>query len=207
MTRSSSRDHTLADLSDPRLERLLCEWANLLFPFPIVHYSADEAKQFHDAIDGLHKKYKPGANLGRRVFGEHEGSELVGDLWLGSFLRLAWNAKDLRTREWYLYKMRDGHNKMARRRRMTPDEWLQDRQQEVNADSEANAPPPKTLLVEQAIYFFQRKARRARRCANVECPAPYFFAKKRNQRYCTDDCAIPAALAVKRRWWAKHRAK
>jgi len=90
---------------------------------------------------------------------------------------------------------------------MNSDEWLQDRLQEVNADSEANAPPPMNLLVEEAIDFFRQHARRARRCLNVECPAPYFFAKKRNQRYCSVKCANPAALAVKRRWAAKHRAE
>jgi hypothetical protein len=45
---------------------------------------------------------------------------------------------------------------------------------------------------------------RARYCANPECPAPYFFVKRKNQRYCSEICAAPAQRELKRKWWAKH---
>jgi hypothetical protein len=199
-------DQTLAGISKPRLERLLCDWANLQFPFPLVDYTAQQLKEFADVTDLLHKRYKPGAFFGRRVFGEDEGCELVGDLWLGGFLRAAWNTSDVRTREWYLFRLRDGANKILRRRRMSSDEWLQDRLSEARVDSEANAPPP-LHLIECAVVYFQRNAPRARRCANAECVTPLFFAAKRNTRYCSVQCGRPSKLGSKRKWWAKNRAK
>jgi hypothetical protein len=45
---------------------------------------------------------------------------------------------------------------------------------------------------------------RMRYCLNPECPAPYFFAKKRRQRYCTEECAGAGQRELKRAWWAEH---
>jgi hypothetical protein len=42
-------------------------------------------------------------------------------------------------------------------------------------------------------------------CRNVDCPAPYFIASRRDQKFCTDVCALPAKKAAKLRWWHKHR--
>jgi len=42
-------------------------------------------------------------------------------------------------------------------------------------------------------------------CRNPECPAPYFFARRRDQRYCSAVCAGPAKKAAKLRWWHKHK--
>ena len=64
-------------------------------------------------------------------------------------------------------------------------------------------PPPLTLFM-QALLYFLRQADRARRCANPDCPAPYFFAKHRAQKFCTEDCALPAQREWKRRWWGNH---
>lgn len=64
-------------------------------------------------------------------------------------------------------------------------------------------PPPLTLFM-QAVLFMLRQADRARRCANPDCPAPYFFAKRRGQRFCITECAVPAQHESKRRWWNEH---
>jgi hypothetical protein len=45
---------------------------------------------------------------------------------------------------------------------------------------------------------------RMRRCANFECPAPYFIARRLTQKYCADACAQPAQKESKRRWWREH---
>jgi hypothetical protein len=45
---------------------------------------------------------------------------------------------------------------------------------------------------------------RMRYCLNPECPAPYFFAKKRRQKYCTEECAGAGQRESKRIWWAEH---
>ena len=40
-------------------------------------------------------------------------------------------------------------------------------------------------------------------CRNPGCPAPYFFARRHDQRYCSSVCAGPAKRAAKLRWWHK----
>jgi hypothetical protein len=42
-----------------------------------------------------------------------------------------------------------------------------------------------------------------RRCGNPDCPAPRFIAKRKDQIFCTSDCA---ALIAKRRWWSVNGA-
>ncbi len=59
-------------------------------------------------------------------------------------------------------------------------------------------PPPKTLF-EDAAFRFHRVAAFARHCANPECPAPYFIAKKKSYRYCATKCAASGEREAKRR--------
>jgi len=40
-------------------------------------------------------------------------------------------------------------------------------------------------------------------CRNDQCAAPYFFRRRRDQRFCSQDCAWPAQKAAKLRWWNK----
>jgi len=44
-------------------------------------------------------------------------------------------------------------------------------------------------------------------CWNPKCPAPYFLAKRRDQKYCSDICTTPAKRAAKLKWWHEHRGK
>jgi hypothetical protein len=69
-------------------------------------------------------------------------------------------------------------------------------------------PPPQTPF-EQAAFQFHRVAARARHCNNFDCPAPYFFARRKGQKYCTPKCAGVGEREAKRRWWHenKHRIR
>ena len=49
-----------------------------------------------------------------------------------------------------------------------------------------------------------KNAELTRYCGNPECPAPYFFAARRSQKYCSTDCSEPAQRASARKWWRKH---
>jgi len=60
---------------------------------------------------------------------------------------------------------------------------------------------------QSAIYCLFRKSALAKVCANPDCPARYFVAKKATQRYCSDKCAEVFQRAWKRRWWAEHGDK
>lgn len=68
----------------------------------------------------------------------------------------------------------------------------------------------KMWIVSEADAFGQVLLRavdvadRMRRCPTPACPAPYFIAQRRSQRYCSDACALPAQREFKRIWWREH---
>lgn len=70
-----------------------------------------------------------------------------------------------------------------------------------------------TWLVDQSVDGFLLVLLRAlhiveqmRYCANPTCPTPYFIAKKRRQKYCSEECALPAQREFKKAWWSEHGA-
>jgi hypothetical protein len=67
-------------------------------------------------------------------------------------------------------------------------------------------PPAQPTRLEAAFYYLGQHMEHARHCANPECAAPYFFATKKNQKYCSSECAEPARRASKLRWWNDNRA-
>jgi hypothetical protein len=44
-------------------------------------------------------------------------------------------------------------------------------------------------------------------CQNPDCPARYFIADRRTQKFCSEKCAGPAQREAKRRWWSEHGNK
>ena len=58
-----------------------------------------------------------------------------------------------------------------------------------------------------AIWQAAKLSDRLRVCANGTCPAPYFVARNRNQKFCSAACAGPSIRASKREWWAAERAR
>ena len=67
--------------------------------------------------------------------------------------------------------------------------------------------PRRSTLPAVLIFGCLTYADRLTFCRNQECPASYFLAKRRDQKYCSDICATPAKRAAKRDWWSKHRGK
>lgn len=68
-------------------------------------------------------------------------------------------------------------------------------------------PKPYILLKAQTLWQYLctllafHSVGELRLCQNPDCPAPRFIARRKDQVYCSSDCA---ALLAKRRWWAKH---
>jgi hypothetical protein len=56
------------------------------------------------------------------------------------------------------------------------------------------------LVLLRALHIVEQM----RYCTNPTCPTPYFIAKKRRQKYCSEDCALPAQREFKRAWWDAH---
>jgi hypothetical protein len=42
-------------------------------------------------------------------------------------------------------------------------------------------------------------------CSNKDCRARYFVAARKDQKFCSPECAEPARLAAKRKWWNANR--
>lgn len=59
---------------------------------------------------------------------------------------------------------------------------------------------PRTEL-QAACYALLQKSSLAKFCANPDCPAPYFIAKRATQRYCSPDCLKPFQKQAKLDWW------
>lgn len=113
-------------------------------------------------------------------------------------LRTTWRESDLRRRDWLAFRLRD--QLMAR-----ADPRFVRAIGVINGpavDLIDRLPPPSPF--EQAIMYLLKSADRARYCANPDCPAPYFLAKRRSQKYCSDACSKPAQKEFKRRWWDEH---
>ncbi len=108
-------------------------------------------------------------------------------------LRAAWDAPDSRHRLWWLYRAREQyHNAMNE---TLPPEFT-------------TTDVPEPTAFEATVFHFQMKlADKARHCLNPICPAPYFFAVKKGQKYCSPECALPAQQESKRLWWQRNRAK
>lgn len=99
-------------------------------------------------------------------------------------IQLAIDAADERSRDWHLFQMRLYYFTVT--------------------NPKAVGVPPLTAF-ERAVYHFQRIAHKAKHCQNPECPAPYFLAKKKGQKYCTEDCAADSQKEYKRKWWNENR--
>jgi hypothetical protein len=125
-------------------------------------------------------------------------------LWLGQIiqvrdaLRAIWREPDVRRREWLTFRVREHLMAKTDPRFMHAEGVISG--PEVNLID--RLPPPSPF--EQVIMQLLKSADRARYCASPDCPAPYFLAKRRSQKYCSDACSKPAQSEFKRRWWAEH---
>lgn len=118
-------------------------------------------------------------------------------------LRKAWDAPDARSREWYCFQLRARFWRWEKR----DDQGLQALLQDPNVRAIYEDAPPETPFEAVMFYFSSVIGSRAKHCANSTCPAPYFIAQKRAQKYCSAKCTGPAQREAKRRWWAKRPKK
>jgi hypothetical protein len=129
---------------------------------------------------------------------------VIGDRFLTEILRRAWNSSDAREREWCCFRLREVYSSMVRRHDMTP-EQREKEDLDVTVTGPRYLAPPISAF-EAAVFHFQH-SKRARRCRNAECFAPYFFASKRGQEFCSIACARPVRLESQRRWWHENKGR
>jgi hypothetical protein len=186
-------DHFLArKLTPHRMDSLLTDWVNVRTEKPdkaynpamkaLIDRSDDEIKRLVTKYSDFFASRPPSQSLWEWVFR------------VQVFLRLAWDAPDLRQRDWFIHEARREYYSQAI---LKP----------IHLDATGGlitSPPPLTPF-ERVMDRFSRIADRARHCANPECPSRYFFAVKRGQKYCTETCAAPARREQNRRWWRENR--
>jgi len=130
-------------------------------------------------------------------------------------LAMAWDRTDLRGFEWYTWKAQREYEFQAASARhgVTSSHLARRPGDDVDVEAikaaiiESEEPPATITRIEAAIFHLRQNRKRALHCPNPDCPAPYFFASKKGQKYCSPECAKPAQRESKRRWWAEHRAK
>ncbi len=111
--------------------------------------------------------------------------------WMRALLRGIWDTPDARRREFLAVLI---HATCLRLRR-NPLWLVSPGLATVNA-----VPGP----FEQVLMHMFRSTDLMRRCGNDDCPAPYFFAMRRSQKYCSEKCSGPSKREAKKRWWAEH---
>ena len=152
---------------------------------------------------------------------------------IATLLREGWSASDPRRREWYFIRARLAyHVEMESLRdaieNMSGHQDVREISEQVVRPT-GSVPSVKTdprdemqfafliglLLLpevpltsfEAAMFHLQTQlADSLRRCPNPTCPAPYFFATKKGQKFCSTVCAAPAQRESKRKWWRENRA-
>ena len=144
-------------------------------------------------------------------------------VWMQRYLRAAWEAHNDRHRAWHLHEMRRRYSHSSAMVPLHPLLPLQ----ALPLPSDVTPPlpmtpkdvpafekawkeffdPPKITPFESALFYFQSViGNRAKYCGHTDCPAPYFIANKRWQKFCSEECAGPANRESKRKWWNDHRA-
>lgn len=180
------RDKALARITPAEAKRFLTEFANL----------SDESverfqKRFGDLLprgpSGGFKFHMSDNSISYYTEEEIKKSKEDTILELRNQVRRVWIEPDLRTKRYGVF--------LLWKAAMFTLTW---------AEQEIPDGLPEPSPFEQAIQLLIDAADLVRYCGNPECFTPYFFASRRNQKYCSDACAKPAQREFKRQWWAEH---
>jgi hypothetical protein len=189
----------LGVLSEKRAEAFLLDCANL--------ESTPQSKE--SDLRRLSKRYADFVSCPARAAHRLELSSAFG--FLALLLQKGWDAPTLRERVWFF---RDAES-FSRRLTAKDAEWGRWITGHASPDYPATTrvityrfinPPAHPTALEAVFHYLWQHMERALHCANPECPAPYFFTTKKNQKYCSLECAQPAQRASKLRWWNDNRA-
>jgi hypothetical protein len=197
---------TLAKFSPMQLERFLVEMANL-------RVDLDAIRRFRERFATFIPPYDPGwldklvakkEGLAKKLSKLPSGvslDEIEDSAWIVTLLLMLqniWTEPDPRQKEWGVFAFRYALYKYE------DDALTASNLFGILLDPSMSFRVPPPTPFEQALSYLVKLSDKARYCANVECPAPYFFVQRKNQRYCSEICAAPAQRELKRKWWAEY---
>ena len=196
---------TLAKYSPKQLERFLVELANLQVDVDAARRFRERFAAFippHDEewIAGLLENHEEIAEQIHRL-PNITVEEMGENAWVATLklmLNDLWAEPDLRQKEWGVFAFRYALYKWGDR------SLKGDNLFKILYDPAKRFRVPPPTPFELALSHLVKAGDRARYCANPECPAPYFFVTRKNQRYCSEICAAPAQRELNRKWWAEH---
>ena len=138
------------------------------------------------------------ADGGRPEWSEDDLLQRYWLLPLRDAIRAIWDAPDLLVKQWGVFTTLANYFTFGDRSLFVgpvegPLEW----------SSYSTGPPGPCGRI---LLHLLKNADLTRHCGYPECPAPYFFAARRSQKYCSKDCSKPAQRESERRWWNKNGA-
>ena len=136
----------------------------------------------------------------KRVLNMLNPEDFLWQVDLREALRHIWLAPDLRTREWGVFRMLD---RAIFAQSNPPSIYAFG---PFNPDGKTIRPLPPMTQFEQMVNYLRSRLHCLKVCPNKDGPAPYFFATRSSQVYCSYVCALPRQREFKRQWWAKHGA-
>jgi|SRR5579859_376326 len=187
--KSSRKMHAeiLEVMPKARAIRILLDWANLPLPVLAGRFRGrgrlSKPADIEPAFRRMLKRYPEVFTQQGVPMPEKQAFDLM--VLFANLLRAAWDAPSLRQREWYLADAESFYHTALNR---------------------FGDPPTHALPLEALVYYFRRNSEGAKHCANPDCQVmPYFFLKKKGQKFCSETCSIPAQRAAKLRWWNENR--
>jgi hypothetical protein len=198
----------LGVISAARAERMLTEWVNTdLADLPTDARAWERLFRRYPEIPSTPlSEISPFSEVNFLPF--HHQMEMAEGV--AADLARAWESANLRHFEWYTWKAQMEYEYQAacaRHNLLEPGVTPENAPAAIAAVTESAEPPETITPVEAAIFYLRQNRKRALHCPNPGCPAPYFFASKKGQKYCSPECAKPSQRESKRRWWAENRAK
>jgi len=184
-----------------QMERLKARWPDL---FPDLDWLKDLYIE-RWFTEGFLQASSQARTLGGQRFVSNEALKMPARRFFQAFqnwLRSIWIAKDMRLR---FYLASPVLTSLAAKKRLW--KWFSAKLEDFADSPVCFDPLPKPKPFERAIWHLVYSIGRSRRCQNRECPAPYFWARRRTQKFCSSICAGPAKRKAKRRWWRKNRGK
>jgi hypothetical protein len=186
--------HHLATFNARRLEGFLTELLNLRWEAKAISRFAQRFALDFGLFDSRFLSSLLVKGVARQSI-EEDGQLIIGYFHL--MFRAAWLEPRAKTRDWAWAVFR------VELARTTPlgGKYLS----LTDENGQFRFPePPQELPIEKAFDYLLTHHKRARYCPNHDCPAPYFFAGRQSQRYCSESCAQASERENKRRWWAEH---